>query len=182
MLDWPGVTVSYSVDHKSAISTGIHNLFSNFANRSPNSVRGPFYDSTYIEAIYRSCYRAECVACGDTKFSMNVSFSAQVHINAILFVLDTHKFDPFDGLNVPQTVHSFDIYMIAEDLSETHCGTYDTSVNYGFEAWCNLEAKSFRIEGSPADPTNWDITICSLGAFGSIYEHQSPLTTSVAIK
>ena len=67
-------------------------------------------------------------------------------------------------------VNSWDIIIIAEDGTETLCGTYDTSGNLGFEAWCNMEALSFRIEGTPADEDNWEVTICSLGAFGTIYD------------
>ena len=83
----------------------------------------------------------------------------------------------------PGSVNTFDIYVIDEDLTETHCGTYETSGDRrGFEAWCNLQTKSFRIEGTPTDPANWKVFICSLGAFGSIYEHESPVPTSVALR
>ena len=92
--------------------------------------------------------------------------------HAILFVLDN---------STAMKITIFDIYVIADDLSETHCGTYDTDKLYGFEAWCNMEAKSFRIEGIPTDPDNWDVTICSFGAFGTIYQHDNPVTESLAL-
>ena len=45
-----------------------------------------------------------------------------------------------------------------------------------------METKSFRIEGTPDNQFNWKVTICSLGAFGSIYEHQYPVTRFVNIE
>ena len=45
-----------------------------------------------------------------------------------------------------------------------------------------MQAKSFRIEGIPNDPSNWDVTICSLGAFGTIYEHKTPVTALVNLQ
>ena len=45
-----------------------------------------------------------------------------------------------------------------------------------------MEAKSFRIEGTPADPLTWNIILCSFGAFGTIYEHASPVITTLAIQ
>ena len=85
-------------------------------------------------------------------------------------------------------VNSFDIFVISEDGTETSCGNYRTDTvahtvpKKGFEAWCNQEVKSFRIEGTPDDPTNWNIAICSLGAFGSIYERTNPVTTTINIQ
>ena len=45
-----------------------------------------------------------------------------------------------------------------------------------------MEAKSFRVEGTPADPFTWNIIVCSFGAFGTIYEHASPVITTLAIQ
>ena len=45
-----------------------------------------------------------------------------------------------------------------------------------------MQAKSFRIEGTPDNPSDWDVTICSLGAFGTIYEHINPVTAFINLQ
>ena len=178
----PGLSMTYAVDHTQATITGsLDNLFNNYENRSVSMSANAYFDATYTEASYGSCYKAECVApaCLDTQFSLSVHFSEEVHMHALLMVLDT--------VNVG-TVNSFDIFVIGEDGTETHFGTYRTDIFYnnkfnsGFEAWCNTQGKSFRIVGTPANPLSWDVTICSLGMFGTIYEHQNPITKSVNIQ
>ena len=175
LLESPGITATWTIGHTQATETGsVNNLLSNYGNRSPNIDRNPYTDATYTNlASYGSCYKAECNGCGDTKFSLTVTFSEPVYLHALLMVLDT--------ANVG-TVNSFDIYGIAEDGTETNCGTYVTTLIYGFEAWCNIEVKSFRIEGTPANSANWEVTICSLGPMGSIYEHQIPVPASISFQ
>ena len=45
-----------------------------------------------------------------------------------------------------------------------------------------MEVKSFRIEGTPANPANWYVSICSLGPMGTIYEHKNPVPQSVSFQ
>ena len=139
--------------------------------------RNAYLDSSYINtAAYGSCYRAECIAangCTDTKFGLRVNFNKTVFLHALLMVLD---------INSNSTVNSWDIYCIAEDGTETLCGTYDTSVSFGFEGWLNKEVASIRIVGNPADPTNWDVKICMLGPMGTRYVHLTPVLASVCIQ
>ena len=80
------------------------------------------------------------------------------------------------------TVNDWSIYCIAEDGTETLCGTYDTSGTIrGFEGWINKEVMSIRIVGDPADPTNWYATICLMGPMGTSYVHSTPLPASLSI-
>ena len=81
-------------------------------------------------------------------------------------------------------VHSWTIYCIAEDTTETLCGgTYDTSRNFlGFEGWINNEVVSIRIVGIPDDPTDWLTSICMLGPMGTRYVHDKPVQASVDIE
>ena len=118
----PRLTMTYAVGHTQATITGrLDNLFTNYEHRSTSMTVNAYFDATYTEASYGSCYKAECVApaCLDTQFSLSVHYSEEVHMHALLMVLDT--------VNVG-TVNSFDIFVIAENRTETHCGTYHTDV------------------------------------------------------
>ena len=91
-------------------------------------------------------------------------------MHALLMVLDTKN---------SSDMSVFDIFAIAGDETETHCGTFDTATSSGFEAKCNMRVQSFRIEGTPSiSPSFWNVHICSLGAFGSIYEHPNSVPIS----
>ena len=129
--------ITYSVGHTQASDKGtLVNLFSNYESRHPSKIRDAFVDANFGKfPTHRSCYVATCIAangCFDTKFNLSVHFSEQVHLHALLMVLSTKN-------EHPGSVNTFDIYVIDEDLTETHCGTYETSGDRrGFEAWCNL--------------------------------------------
>ena len=91
-------------------------------------------------------------------------------------VLDTYNFNA-------GRVHDWTIICIAEDLTETNCGTFNTDgEKYGFEAWINKEVVSFRIVGNPVDPSNWLATICLVGPMGTSYVHLTPVPASLSIQ
>ena len=176
-MNRPGITVFYSVDHTKATEIEpLSNLFSNFDSRAPHSLRGPFFDSTYTPATYKSCYKVECVDCGDEKFILNVSFSEKVHIHALLMV--------FEYISGSNDIFDFDIYMIHHG-TEFYCGrsSKGNHATSGFEKFCNLEAKDVRIEGIPDNgATSWIVTICTFGLFGTIYESPTAVPASVDIQ
>ena len=170
--------MTWSIDHTQATETGsLDNLFSNYDVRSPNMDRNAFTSSSHSQASYGSCYGAQCIApgCTDTKFGLKVNFNRPVFLHALLMVLDSL-------IGNESSVNSWTIYCIAEDLTETNCGTYDTSGDIlGFEAWLNKEVVAFRMEGIPDDSTNWDVKICLVTPFGTSYVHSNPVPPSFSI-
>ena len=102
----PGISVTWTIGHTQATDYGTSpdNLLSNYGNRSPNINRNPYINSSYTEATYGSCYKAECIApgCLDTKFSLTVTFSESVYLHALFTVLDSinlSKVNSFEIIN-----------------------------------------------------------------------------------
>ena len=52
--------------------------------------------------------------------------------------------------------------------------------DYGFEQWCNMEGRyvTFEADLSVVSGTIWEVSVCSIGIFGTVYE-RSPNVSNI---
>ena len=48
--------------------------------------------------------------------------------------------------------------------------------DYGLEQWCNMEGRYVTFEADMSSfGTSWDVSVCNIGIFGTVYERSTPV-------